>query len=57
MKKIEKLDFRLHDAANYTDAHELAGVINQLIDKINELTEKVNLLNPDVDYDFDDETE
>lgn len=48
MKIIEKINFRLHDASNYTDAHELAGVCNALIDKVNELTEKVNALNNEV---------
>lgn len=46
---VQKLEFRLHDAAHYTDAHELAGVINRLIDKINELTQTINELNYEVD--------
>jgi len=48
MKKIEKINIRLPDAANYTDAHELAGVINTLIDKVNELTQKLNELDFEV---------
>ncbi len=44
MENIEKIKIRLHDAAHYTDAHELAGVINTLIDKVNELTERVNCI-------------
>jgi len=53
MKTIEKINIRLHNAANYTDAHELVGVINILvinilIDKVNELTEKLNELNFEV---------
>jgi flagellar hook-associated protein FlgK len=48
MKEIEKLNFRLHDAANYVGDHELAGAINHLIDKVNELTQKVNELNYEI---------
>ena len=48
MKTIEKINIRLHDAAHYSDAHELAGVCNILIDKVNELTQKVNELNFEV---------
>jgi len=44
MKRTEKINIRLHDAANYSDAHELAGVINVLIDKVNELTQELNEL-------------
>ena len=45
MKTIEKLNFRLPDSAHDVNAHELAGLLNNLIDKVNELTQQVNELN------------
>lgn len=41
---MEKISFRLRDSANYSDAHELAGVCNSFIDKINELVDEINEL-------------